>query len=42
MYLVTDDLLVEARENKAAVNWMTKSQFFIGLLAVIIFDVAAE
>jgi len=41
-YLVIDDLLIEAREKKSAVNWITKSQFYIGFLAVLILHVALE
>lgn len=42
MYLIIDNLLIEARKIPSSVNWITKSQFYIGFLLVLIFHVATE
>jgi len=36
LFLVTDDLLIEAREKKSAVTWYTKLQFFVGFLLILV------
>jgi len=42
LFLVTDDLLIEAREKKSVVTWYTKFQFFVGFLAVLLVHEALE
>jgi len=37
LFLVIDDLLIEAREKKSAITWLTKSQFYVGFISVMIF-----
>ena len=42
LFLVVDNILVEARENPKGVNWVTKSSLYLGFLAVFVTHFAVE
>lgn len=42
LYLVGDHLLMEAREKRSAVIWLTRVQFYVGFLIVFVVHMATE
>lgn len=42
LYLVVDHLLMEAREKRSAVIWLTRVQFYVGFLVVFVVHMATE